>query len=69
LLKDVLGCFLPRYRWQVVVEEGLEILDLEVSMDESFFSDEIKSLEGLCRVVRRHLQDHLGLNARVTLKE
>jgi len=69
LLKDLLGGILPRYRWQVVVEEGLELLDLEINMEDQLFSDEIKTLEGLCRVVRRHLQDHLGINARITLKE
>ncbi len=69
LLGDLLGGHSPRYRWQVVVEEGLEVLDLELTMDEAFFSDEIKSLEGVCRLVRRHLQDHLGINARITLKE
>jgi len=69
LLKDILGGLVPRYRWRVVVEEGLESLDLEIQMEEHFFSDEIKTLESFCRVTRRHLQDHLGINARITLKE
>ena len=34
-----------------------------------FFSDEIKALECLCHRARRHLQENLGINARITLKE
>jgi phenylacetate-CoA ligase len=50
-------------------EAGLEFLALELIVEEHFFSDEIKALEGLCRRVRRHFQDHLGIYARLTLKE
>jgi len=69
LLKEVLHGHQPQYRWQVTTEEGLEILDIELSLAEDIFSDEVKALEGLCRRARRHLQDHLGINARLTLKE
>ena len=69
LLTEVLGGHPPRCRWQVVTEEGLEVLDLDLTLDEAIFSDEVKALEGLCRRTRRLLQDHLGLNARITLKE
>jgi hypothetical protein len=51
----------------VVSEEGLEILDIELTVEEGFFSDEIKALECLCRQARRHLQENLGINARLTL--
>ena len=53
----------------MVSEEGLEILDIELTVEEGFFSDEIKALECLCRQARRHLQENLGINARITLKE
>ena len=69
LLQDMLAGHPPKFAWQVATEEGLEILDLELIVEEDFFSDEIKTLEGLCRRVRRHFQDHLGINARLTLKE
>ncbi len=69
LLEDMLGGHPPKFHWRVDTEEGLEILDLELIVEEDFFSDEIKALEGLCRQVRRHLQDHLGINSRVTLRE
>ncbi|MEJ2069147.1 MAG: AMP-binding protein [Syntrophobacterales bacterium] len=69
LLQDMLAGHPPKFTWQVATEEGLEFLDLELVVEEDFFSDEIKTLEGLCRRVRRHFQDHLGINARLTLKE
>jgi phenylacetate-CoA ligase len=69
LLQDALKGHLPGYRWQVATEEGLEVLDLEIILDEAIFSDEVKALERLCRQARRFLQDHLGINARITLKE
>lgn len=69
LLKEALQGHPPRYAFQVTTEEGLEILDIELTVEEAFFSDEIKALECLCRQARRHLQDHLGINARITLKE
>jgi phenylacetate-CoA ligase len=69
LLQDLLGGHPPKYRWQVGTEAGLEFLDLELVVEEDFFSDEIKALEGLCRRVSRHFQDHLGIHTRLTLKE
>lgn len=69
LLQDLLAGHPPKFRWQVGTEAGLEFLDLELIVEEDFFSDEIKALEGLCRRVRRHFQDHLGIHARLTLKE
>ncbi len=69
LLKEIMGGDLPRYQRRVVVEEGLEVLEIELCISESFFSDEIKALEGLCRRARLHLQENLGINARLTLKE
>ncbi|MDP1762176.1 MAG: hypothetical protein Q8L43_08155, partial [Deltaproteobacteria bacterium] len=59
----------PKFSYRVVSEEGLEILDIELTVEEVFFSDEIKALECLCRQARRHLQENLGINARITLKE
>jgi phenylacetate-CoA ligase len=69
LLKEALQDHPPRYAFRVTTEEGLEILDIDLTVEEVFFSDEIKALECLCRQARRHLQDHLGVNARITLKE
>ena len=69
LIREAFGGHPPKFSHRVVSEEGLEILDIELTVEEVFFSDEIKALECLCRRVRRHLADHLGINARITLKE
>jgi len=69
LLREALKGHPPKFSYQVVSEEGLEILDIDLTVEEVFFSDEIKALECLCRRARRHLADHLGINARITLRE
>uniref|UniRef100_A0A7V4LDR9 Phenylacetate-coenzyme A ligase n=1 Tax=Desulfobacca acetoxidans TaxID=60893 RepID=A0A7V4LDR9_9BACT len=69
LLREALGGHLPPHSWRVAEEDGLEVLEVEIVLDEVLFSDEVKALEGLCRRIRRHLQDHLGINGRVALKE
>jgi phenylacetate-CoA ligase len=69
LLTEVLGGHAPSCRWQVTTEDGLEVLDIDITLVEAIFSDEVKALEGLVRRARRHLQDHLGINARITLRE
>jgi phenylacetate-CoA ligase len=69
LLQEVMGGALPEFRHRVVTEKGLEVLEIDLIVAESFFSDEIKALELLCRRARRHLQENLGINAFITLKE
>jgi phenylacetate-CoA ligase len=69
LLTEVLGGHAPRFAWRVAAEEGLEVLDIDLFLEEAIFSDEVKALEGFCRRARRHLQENLGINARITLKE
>jgi phenylacetate-CoA ligase len=69
LLTEALQGHPPQFSHRVVEEEGLEILVIELVVEEVFFSDEIKALECLCRRVRRYLADHLGVNARIILKE
>jgi phenylacetate-CoA ligase len=69
LLTEVLGGKAAAYAWQVIAEDGLDVLNIDLTLNEEIFSDEVKALEGLCRRARRHLQDHLGINARVTLRE
>ncbi len=69
LLQEVMGGAAPHYRHRVVTEEGLEVLEIALIVAEDFFSDEIKAMEGLCRRGARHLQDNLGISARIVLKE
>jgi phenylacetate-CoA ligase len=69
LLQEVMGGAPPRYCYRVVTKTGLEVLEIDLIVDNSFFSDEIKALETLCRRARNHLQEYLGINAFITLKE
>lgn len=69
LLKEVMGGLVPHFRHRVVTEDGLEGLEIDLSVVEGFFSDEIKTLEGLCRQARRHLQENLGIEVRISLRE
>ena len=69
LLQEVMGGAPPQYHHRVVTEKGLEALEIDLIVAETFFSDEIKALESLCRRARHHLQENLGINARITLKE
>jgi phenylacetate-CoA ligase len=69
LIREALGGHPPKFSYQVVSEKGLEILDIDLTVEELFFSDEIKALECLCRQARRYLQENLGIQARITLKE
>jgi phenylacetate-CoA ligase len=69
LLREVMSGALPQYRRRVVTEEGLEVLEIDLRVAEVFFSDEIKALEGLCRQARRHLQENLGIEVRISLRE
>jgi phenylacetate-CoA ligase len=69
LLKEAFSGHQPQYCRQVATEEGLEVLNIAITLDDVIFSDEVKALESWCRQARRYLQDHLGISARITLKE
>ena len=42
-LNEALGGHPPKFRHRVVSEEGLEVLDIDLTVEEGFFSDEIKA--------------------------
>jgi hypothetical protein len=44
-------------------------LDIEIEVDDSLFSDEVKCLEAIGRRLRRHLRENLGIESRVSLVE
>jgi phenylacetate-CoA ligase len=69
LVREALGGHPPKFSYRVNTEKGLEVLDIDLTVEEVFFSDEIKALECLCLQVHRYLADHLGIKARITLKE
>ncbi len=59
----------PAYVGFVSREEFLEVLELRISVDENLFSDKIKNLESISEMIKKDLQDTLGIGIRVKLVE
>ncbi|MGB4177744.1 MAG: phenylacetate--CoA ligase, partial [Halanaerobiales bacterium] len=59
----------PHYRLIVDRENNLDVLEVQVEVDDQFFSDEIKKLEQLSRKIRSNIQSTLGISVKVTLVE
>ncbi len=59
----------PAYVVFVTKEEFLETIDLWISVDDNLFSDKIKNLETISELVKKDLQDTLGIGVRVKLVE
>ena len=53
----------------VTKEEFLEMIELWISVDDNLFSDKIKNLEMISEVIKKDLQDTLGIGVRVKLVE
>lgn len=50
-------------------QEGLDLFEIWLQVDELNLSDEIKILEGLVQTMRQELEQSLGIPARVRLVE
>jgi phenylacetate-CoA ligase len=59
----------PHYIMIVDRVNNLDTLEIQVEVEERFFSDEIKELENLTRKISHVLQTALGLAVKVTLVE
>ncbi len=59
----------PAYVVFVTKEKFLETIDLWISVDDNLFSDKIKNLETVSELVKKDLQDTLGIGVRVKLVE
>lgn len=59
----------PHYMLIVDRINNLDILEVQVEVEERFFSDEIKQLENLTQKISRVLQSALGLSVKVKLVE
>jgi phenylacetate-CoA ligase len=59
----------PHYQLIVSREGALDRLDVQVEMNEQFFSDEIRVLEVLSRKIRREIENVLGISVTVKLVE
>jgi phenylacetate-CoA ligase len=59
----------PHYQLIVTREGSLDMLEVQVEVNESVFSDEIKGLERLARRVEEDIKDLLGVSCKVRLVE
>lgn len=59
----------PHYQLIVSKEGPLDILEVQVEIAESLFSDEIKKLQNIKDKISNEIQSALGLSAKVTLVE
>jgi phenylacetate-CoA ligase len=57
----------PHYQLVVDRLDGLDVLEVQVEMSESFFSDEVKHIERLKHELERELVSMLGVAAKVKL--
>ncbi|CRZ34976.1 phenylacetate-CoA ligase [Herbinix hemicellulosilytica] len=64
-----LGETSPHYLLIVDRVNNLDVLEIQVEVEEHFFSDEIKELENLTKKIAGVLQSALGLSVKVTLVE
>ena len=59
----------PHYLLVVDRENNLDILEIQVEIEEQFFSDEIKELEGLRQRIKANIASTLGISATIRLVE
>ena len=59
----------PHYLLVVDRENNLDILEIQVEIEEQFFSDEIKELEGLRHRIKANIASVLGISATIRLVE
>ncbi len=59
----------PHYLLLVDRENNLDVLEIQVEVEEQFFSDEIKELEGLRHRIKANIASMLGISATIRLVE
>jgi phenylacetate-CoA ligase len=59
----------PHYQLIVSREGSLDLLEVQVEVGETVFSDEIKGLETLARRIEHEIKDLLGVSSKVKLVE
>ncbi|NLT50717.1 MAG: phenylacetate--CoA ligase [Ignavibacteria bacterium] len=59
----------PHYQMIVTRENNLDELEIKVEVDDQFWSDEIKILEGLKKRIHHNISSVLGINAQIKLVE
>jgi phenylacetate-CoA ligase len=68
-IQEALDGHYPRHRLRLGRDAALAYLEIEIEVDESLFSDEVKCLEAIGRRLRRSLRENLGIESRVYLVE
>ena len=59
----------PHYLIVVDRENNLDIIEIQVEIEEEFFSDEVKELEGLRHRIKANIASTLGISASIRLVE
>jgi phenylacetate-CoA ligase len=59
----------PHYMMIVDRVNNLDMLEIQVEVDDQFFSDEVKKLEGLKNRIQANIESTLGINASIKLVE
>ena len=59
----------PHYQLIVTREESLDVLEVQVEVNESVFTDAIKGLETLAKKIEHEIKDLLGVSCKVKLVE
>jgi len=59
----------PHYQIIVEREGALDMMEVQVEVNESIFSDKVKQLEGLGKKIERDIKDMLGVSSKVKLVE
>ncbi len=59
----------PHYQLIVTREGSLDVLEVQVEVNESVFTDQIKGLEGLAKKIEHEIKDLLGVSCKVKLVE
>ncbi|MFW6226682.1 MAG: phenylacetate--CoA ligase family protein [Bacteroidota bacterium] len=59
----------PHYQLVVDRQNNLDILEIQVEVNDAFFSDEIKELEALTRKISHNIESTLGISAKIKLVE
>ncbi len=62
-----MGEVTPHYMMIVDRQNNLDTLEIQVEVDERFFSDEIKSLETLSKKIAHVIQNAIGLAVKIKL--
>lgn len=68
-IQEILSGHYPRHRLGLGQDAGLTYLEIDIEVDETLFSDEVKCLEAIGRRLRRFLRENLGIDSRVALVE